>query len=162
MSTSSAALKGMLGKVAADLGLDAGDDVVEHVATLRLARRKVLARMLRDDMKPNDPETLLRIDEALKPHQPKDGGLQIRVNFVEGVSGTYRCSACGEQNHLKDGTYTPVQSGRRDSVVPPANEPATQSTAVAPKATPAPVADNVVPLSPYNLAGRNISPLSDF
>jgi hypothetical protein len=93
---------------AASLNLDVDSDTVEHVATMRLARRTVLARMLRNDMLRTDPDALLKLDAALKPYQPPVQSPQISVQFVESVQGTFKCSHCGERNEVKSGEYTPA------------------------------------------------------
>jgi hypothetical protein len=105
-NTSSASrYRAMLKRVAAELNVEVDSDKCEHVATMRLARRAVLARLLRNDMLRTDPDDLLKIDAALKAYQPPDKGLQIEVSFVESVRGTFKCSHCGEQNKV-DGSYT--------------------------------------------------------
>jgi hypothetical protein len=101
--------KAILKEVAADLEIEIGSDLCEHIATLRLMRKNILARLLRSDALRTDPDDLLKIDAALKQHQPERGALQISTRFVEGVVGRYKCTKCGEENRLEAGTYTPAE-----------------------------------------------------
>jgi hypothetical protein len=107
--------KALRKEVADDLGIDPDSDLAEHVAVLRLMRDAILARLLRSDMLRTDPDDLLKIDAALKQHQPAHEPLQINVRFVEAVSGTFRCACCGEQNTLASGTYTAARPPKRET-----------------------------------------------
>jgi hypothetical protein len=100
--------KVVLKEVAADLEIEPGSELCEHVATLRLMRKNILARLLRSDALRTDPDDLLKIDATHKQHQPERKLPQITVQFVEGVVGRYKCAHCGEENRLEAGTYTPA------------------------------------------------------
>ena len=102
--------KAILKQVAADLDIAVDSEQCEHVGTLRLARRNILARLLRNDMLRTDPADLQKIDELLRQYQPASKAPQINVRYAEAVTGTYRCTHCGEQNHLESGTYTPAEN----------------------------------------------------
>jgi hypothetical protein len=101
--------RAVVDEVAADLGISPGDDLAETVAALRLMRQHITARLLRSDVLRADPDDLLRVDAALRQYQPERKSPQFNIKFVEGVSGTFRCSACGEQNTVAPGTYTPAE-----------------------------------------------------
>jgi hypothetical protein len=95
-------------QVARDHQIEPDSDQCEHISTLILVRKNILARSLRNDMLRTDPGDLLQLDAALRQYQPPAKAPAISVNFVQGVVGRYKCSHCGEENHLKDGTYTPA------------------------------------------------------
>jgi hypothetical protein len=101
--------KVILKEVAADLEIEPGSELCEHVATLRLMRKNILARLLRSDALRTDPDDLLKIDATLKQHLPERKTPTIRITYVEGVVGRYTCTHCGEENKLESGTYTPAE-----------------------------------------------------
>jgi hypothetical protein len=99
--------KAILSEVATDLEIEADSELCKHVAALRLMRENIQARLLRGERV--DPDDLLKIDAALKQYLPERKAPQITVRFVEGVVGKYKCTHCGEENHLEAGTYTPAE-----------------------------------------------------
>jgi hypothetical protein len=98
--------KVILKEVAADLEIEADSELCRHVGALRLMRENIQARLLRGERV--DPDDLLKIDAALKQYLPERKALQVAVRFSEAVTGTYKCSSCGTQNHLESDTYTPA------------------------------------------------------
>jgi hypothetical protein len=144
--------KAILKEVATDLEIEAGSELCRHVGALRLMRENIQARLLRGERV--DPDDLLKIDVALKPYLPKHDGLQISVNFVEGVQGIYICKCCGEKNRLEAGSYTPATPKA------PAAEPLTADAPCEP-ANPSLATDlpNVTPPNPQPAADLKVVPL---
>jgi hypothetical protein len=140
-----------------ELGRSKDDWSVERLASLRLmlavARHKwsgTQASSVGREML----DVMGEISALLKEVKPQEE-LRIDVNFVSGVRGIYRCSCCGEENTLEDGSYEPAEGGRRrDFVAAPATPPAP----VAAPSTPTPAA---VPAAPV-LVVDNAAPLIDF
>jgi hypothetical protein len=125
----------ILKATAEELGIDASSDRCKQIALLRLLRDNMTtAAMLRQRVPIADVREL---DAMYKAHIPEVEGLQINVNYVEGVTGIYTCKHCGQRNDLEHGSYTPI--------------PDRPAPAPAPVPEPAPVAakpaDNVVDIT---------------
>jgi hypothetical protein len=88
------------------------DPRVEHVAMLKLMRENIQARLLLNEKV--DTADVLRLDEALRAYMPVSGSAAanephtIKIAYVEGVTGIYRCLHCGKQNELAEGHYKPA------------------------------------------------------
>jgi hypothetical protein len=121
----------LLEKVAAEYGVEPGSDQADHIATLIVLRKAIRDRAWRGDPIRTDPDDLGKIDDVLKSYRPKDEGLRIEVNYVEGCTGTYVCQHCHQRNDIPDGDYTPERTGRREPPVIEAAPVAAPSTATA-------------------------------
>lgn len=99
--------KAILKEVAADLEIEADSELCAHVATLRMVREGIQARILRGERVAVDD--VLALDQAPKAYLPERKTPHIQVSFVEGVVGHYKCTKCGEENRLEEGTYTPAK-----------------------------------------------------
>src|SRR5690242_12818954 len=99
----------LLERVAAEYGVEPDSDKADHIATLIVLRKAIRDRAWRGDPIRTDPSDLSTIDEVLKSYRPKDDGLQIRLEFVEGCTGVYFCQHCHQRNDIPDGDYTPAK-----------------------------------------------------
>jgi hypothetical protein len=107
MSSSADRYKAILREVATNLEVEPDSELCAHVATLRMVREGIQARILRDERVAVDD--VLALDQALKAYLPERKTPHIQVSFVEGVVGHYKCTKCGEENRLEEGTYTPAE-----------------------------------------------------
>jgi hypothetical protein len=128
--------KAILAEVARDLEIEASSELCAHVATLRMVREGIQARILRGERVAVDD--VLSLDQALKKYLPERDPLAISVRFVENAQGRYVCKCCGAENLLEHGTYTPVEKPK------PVEKPATVDAAPAAPVPPQP--SNVVEL----------------
>jgi hypothetical protein len=159
--------KAVLKEVAADLKIEADSELCQHVATLRLLREGVQARILRGERVAVDD--VLTLDQALKAYLPERKAPRIQVSFVEGVRGIYNCQHCGKENELKEGEYTPPSRPKappQTSDAPAANAPLPDAAvapadSAAPAARPMPKANKAAALdtrpAPHQTA--NVTPL---
>ena len=86
-STQSARFHQLTREVSRQLDLPADDHVVEHVASLRLGRESLVAKMISgDDI---DAGQLLRFDEALAKYMPASKPVQIALTHLT------HCPSCG-------------------------------------------------------------------
>jgi hypothetical protein len=128
--------KAILAEVARDLEIEASSELCAHVATLRMVREGIQARILRGERVAVDD--VLSLDQALKKYLPERDPLAISVRFAENAQGRYVCKCCGTENLLEHGTYTPVEKPK------PVEKPATVDAAPAAPVPPQP--SNVVEL----------------
>jgi hypothetical protein len=81
-------------EVAGQLKCKLSDPRVEHVATLRLMRENVQARLLLNERV--EPSEVLKLDEALRHYMPSSGGTgephTIRIEYAETITGI--CPKC--------------------------------------------------------------------
>src|SRR5262249_29092988 len=92
-------------EVAEKQGCAATDEIALHIATLRLARENLTARLIAGAT--INPDHLLRLDEAIKPYLPAAKPTQVKIHIVEGVQGRYECLHCHRENILDPAGYDP-------------------------------------------------------
>jgi hypothetical protein len=98
--------RAVLDEVAGDLQCEPDSELCKHVAMLRMVRDNMTAAAIRGERVA--VADVRELDAALKAYLPERETLQITTRFVEGVIGRYKCRACGEENHLSEGEYTPA------------------------------------------------------
>jgi hypothetical protein len=75
-------------ETARQLGVKATDDLVQHVATLRLGREALAAKMITGDDTAN-PSDLLKFDEALRAYMPAAKPVSVTLTHL------VHCPECG-------------------------------------------------------------------
>jgi hypothetical protein len=144
-----------------ELGYALDSDICEHVATLRMARQNLLARISAGQHVPTDD--LLKIDAALKSHQPQAKAPTIKVNIVEGVQGV--CPLCKGlilRSEVKGGKCPHCKAALPDyRADPPRTKPAPVPDLVEPVVVkPAPAPPAGPPRRPQPVVADRLSPLS--
>jgi hypothetical protein len=124
-------------ETARHLKVKQNDPRVEHVATLKLMREGIQARLLSGHYV--EPSEVLRLDEALARYMPAADPLEVKLTFVENVRGVYKCKHCHEWNELAPGEYEPLKPKPSDP--PPVIDLDAEVVKPEAKALPAPAAD---------------------
>jgi hypothetical protein len=123
-------------QVARELNCRPTDERAQHVATLRMARQTIAARLVSGVSV--DPDALLKIDTALRHYAPREE-VKVSVDFVEGVTGLFDCPHCGKRSEAKN--YVAPEPPP-SSPSPPTSPPPTET---AKPSLPAP-SPNIVPI----------------
>ncbi len=129
----------LLREAARDLGVNLKDDRVSQVATLRLMREAVVAKLLNGGEV--DPGVVLQIDTALKALLPFAGATRgIEVTYTSYEEGI--CPQCGfVSRHEGETSKWPAAETPTSDDGKPAAEASTETPAPAPAPAPANVVD---------------------
>jgi hypothetical protein len=91
MSDRAERYKELCAKAAERLGCEATDERAEHIAALQMAREAISAKLI--EGRDIDPNSLLKIDEALRTILPPANPPKVTVEIIEG--NFQCCPKCG-------------------------------------------------------------------
>jgi hypothetical protein len=109
-------------QTAKQLGEPVTSDRVKLVVMLRLQQEAILIRQLRGE--PVATAETVAINEAITPHLPKLKGTSLRVTFVDGAQGHFKCQHCGKDNEkpiIATPAAFPVPAPAENAPVKPAS-----------------------------------------